>query len=83
LVVIVPAQIADASLTGGDAIEPQVLADLVSLLRRQSMSAIERFGGLSPQLQRLLSKSSFELVREHIDNLQFGDAADALEEGQL
>jgi PAS domain S-box-containing protein len=83
LLVIASAQIKDASLTVGDALEPQVLADLVSLLRRQSMSAIERFSGLSPQLQRLLSKSSFERVREHVDNLQFSDAANALEAGQL
>ena len=83
LAVIAPAEIEDALLTGGDALEPQALADLVNLLRRQSMSAIERFGCLSPQLQRLLSKSSFERVREHIDNLQFSDAANALEEGQL
>jgi len=83
LLVIAPAQIEDALLTSGEALEPQALADLVSLLRRQSMSAIERFSGLSPQLQRLLSKTSFERVREHIDNLQFSDAANALEEGQV
>jgi len=83
LAMIASVEIEDASLSGGDALEPRAVADLVSLLRRQSMSAIERFSGLSPQLQRLLSKSSFERVREHIDNLQFSDAANALEEGQL
>ena len=83
LLVVAPAQIEDDSLAAGDALDPQALADLVNLLRRQSMSAIERFSGLSPQLQRLLSKNSFERVRELIDNLQFSDAANALEEGQV
>ncbi len=45
------------------------------------MSAIERFNGLSPQLQELLSKGSFERVRRHIDELEFSDAANVLETG--
>ena len=82
LVATVPAQAEDPSeATSGDRLEPQALADFVCLLRQQSMSAIERFSGLSPQLQRLLSKGSFELVRQHIENLQFSDAANALEAG--
>jgi len=84
LLVTAPAQAEDPSAaTSGDSLDPQVLANFVGLLRQQSMSAIERFTGLSPQLQRLLSKGSFELVRQHIDNLQFSDAANALEAGQL
>ncbi|WP_457447000.1 PAS domain S-box protein [Roseateles sp. P5_E4] len=84
LLVTAPAQAEDPSAaTGGDSLEPQVLADFVGLLRQQSMSAIERFNGLAPQLQRLLSKGTFELVRQHIDDLQFSDAADALEAGPL
>jgi len=67
----------------GPALEPQDLADFVALLRQQSLSATDRFSSLSPQLRRLLSKDSFELVRGHIENLQFSDAAKALEAGQL
>ncbi|MEO6276798.1 PAS domain S-box protein [Roseateles sp.] len=82
LVLTAPAQAGDPAIaTGGDSIEPQVLADLIGRLRQQSMSAIERFNGLSPQLQRLLSKGSFELLCQHIDNLEFSAAADALEAG--
>ncbi|WP_082532581.1 PAS domain S-box protein [Pelomonas sp. Root1237] len=84
LLVTAPAPAEDPSAAiSGDSLEPQVLADFVGLLRQQSMSAIERFNGLSPQLQRLLSKGAFDLVRQHIDNLQFSDAADALEAGPL
>jgi HPt (histidine-containing phosphotransfer) domain-containing protein len=63
-------------------LEPQVLADFVSLLRRQSLSAMDRFSSLSPQLRRLLGRSSYALVRGHMDNLQFGSAANALEASQ-
>ncbi|WP_457423680.1 hypothetical protein [Roseateles sp. P5_E7] len=55
--------------------------NFIHLLRQQSMSAIERFNGLSPQLQELLSKGSFERVRRHIDELEFSDAANVLETG--
>ena len=79
-----PGQAEDPSAaTIGDRLEPQALADFVGLLRQQSMSAMERFSELSPRLQRLLSKGSFDLVRQHIDNLQFSDAANAREAGQL
>ena len=79
-----PAWAEDEALLSGDALEPQVLAALVDLLRRQSLSAKDRFNSLSPQLRRLLSTDSYKLVRDHIDNLQFSDAANALEEmGQL
>jgi len=82
LVVTAPAQAEDPSAASSrDRLAPQALADFVDLLRQQSMSAIERFSALSPQLQRLLSKGAFEVVRQHIDNLQFSDAANALEAG--
>jgi hypothetical protein len=37
---------------------------------------------LSPQLHRLLSKRSYEMLRGHIDNLRFDDAANELETHQ-
>jgi CheY-like chemotaxis protein len=73
---------AEPSALGGAELDPQVLADFVDLLRQQSMSAMERFGSLFPHLQLLLSKGSFELVRDHMENLRFRDAADVLA-GQL
>jgi HPt (histidine-containing phosphotransfer) domain-containing protein len=68
-----------ALLSDGE-IEPQVLVDLVDRLRQQSLSVLDRFTSISPQLRRLLGKDSYEVVRNHIDNLQFRDAANALEE---
>jgi hypothetical protein len=71
----------EAPPAGGGDLEPQVLTDFVDLLRQQSLSAVDRFSSLSPQLRRFLSKSSYELVRDHMDKL-FGDAAEALEASQ-
>ncbi len=56
------------------------LEGLVALLRIQSLSAMGRFVSLSDQLRRLLSESAYEVVRDHTNNLRFGDAADALED---
>lgn len=53
------------------------------MLRQQSLSAMDRFGSISPQLRRVLSEDSNEVVRGHIENLQFSDAAKALEASQL
>jgi HPt (histidine-containing phosphotransfer) domain-containing protein len=68
-----------AADSGAEDLKPPALAEFVDLLSQQSMAATERFKALSPQLQRLLSKDSYELVRDHIDNLQFTDAARVLE----
>jgi CheY-like chemotaxis protein/two-component sensor histidine kinase len=76
------AQAEEAVLPGGGELEPQALADFIALLRGQSLSAMDRFTSISPQLRRSLSKGSYELVRDHIENLQFSDAAEALEASQ-
>ena len=72
----------DAALPSGGELKPQELSDFVDLLRQQSLSAMDRFSSISPQLRRLLNKDSYERVRDHIDNLQFSDAAEALEASQ-
>ena len=69
----------EVALADEGELDPQVLAGLVGLLRQQSLSATDRFHAVSPQLRRHLSKVSYELVRDHIDNLQFSDAATVLE----
>jgi HPt (histidine-containing phosphotransfer) domain-containing protein len=65
-----------------DELEPRLLAGLVDLLRDQSLSALDRFRSLSPQLRRLLGKESYELLHHHIDNLRFSDAVKVLKEIQ-
>ena len=76
------AAVEDEVLPVEDELEPHDVADLINLLREQSLAAVDRFGSISPQLRRLLSKDSYELVRDHIDNLQFSDAASTLEANQ-
>jgi len=44
---------------------------------------MDHFGSMSPQLRRVLSKDSYELVRDHIENLQFDDAVKVLEASHL
>lgn len=60
-------------------LKPQLLVDLIQLLRLQSLSALERFSSLSPQLRRLLGTASYEAVLKQINSLEFNAAADALE----
>jgi PAS domain S-box-containing protein len=78
----VQAQAEEPATALADEWEPRLLAQLVDLLREQSLSALDHFRSLSPQLRRLLGKDSYELVRGHMDNLKFSDAAKALEEIQ-
>jgi PAS domain S-box-containing protein len=59
-------------------VEPEAVAELVDLLRRQSLAAVDRFTSMSPGLRRLLGQGSYERVRDHLDNLRFDAAADAL-----
>ena len=75
----IPLKTDDTALPDGGNLGSQIVTDLVVLLRRQSLSATERFGSISPQLQRLLGADSYELVRSHMEHLQYTDAADALE----
>ena len=74
-----PPRIEQALLHEDAGFDSQTVADFVDLLRQQSLSAVERFGVLSPQLHRLLSKGSYEMLRGHIDNLRFDEAARELE----
>jgi HPt (histidine-containing phosphotransfer) domain-containing protein len=74
-----PAETEEEAPYVGARIEPQVLADFIDLLRQQSLSAMDRFGALSRPLRSHLGKESYELVRNHIDNLNFSEAANALE----
>ena len=63
-------------------LEPQALSDLLSLLHQKSLSALDIFTAISPQLRRLLTKSVYEQVRDAIDDLRFDQAAKVLEENR-
>jgi CheY-like chemotaxis protein len=61
---------------------PQALSDLLTLLHQQSLSALDSFTSISPQLRRLLTKEVYEQVRDSINDLRFDQAAKVLEENR-
>ena len=69
----------EAIAYGGEPLEMDALAELVGLLRRQQLSAMDRFKALSPQLRGHLLQAEYEQVEEHLGNLRFSDAADILD----
>jgi HPt (histidine-containing phosphotransfer) domain-containing protein len=70
---------AEAALRIGGEFHPEDLTNLLRQLRQKSLSAMDHFSAISPQLRRVLSKDSFEQVHGHIENLQFDDAVRVLE----
>jgi CheY-like chemotaxis protein/nitrogen-specific signal transduction histidine kinase len=64
---------------GAAALEPRALAQLIELLRRQSLSALDCFSKIAPQMQKFLGKDAYARVSECIDNLQFTDACGMIE----
>ncbi|MET0517566.1 MAG: hypothetical protein ABW005_01905, partial [Burkholderiaceae bacterium] len=67
-----------AAVTSEEALDPALLAELIDLLRRQSLSAMDSFERLSPQLRRRLGKVAYAALQEQVGRLQFGEAAEAL-----
>ncbi len=67
-----------AALACNDALDPREIEELVALLKRQDLAALDRFNSKLPQLQRHMGKPMFEVVRDHIDHLRFTDAAELL-----
>ncbi len=63
-------------------LKPEHLAELIHSLRQESLSALYRFDTLSPQLEPFLGVKPFDVVREHMENLRFIEAAKLLEDGQ-
>jgi PAS domain S-box-containing protein len=57
---------------------PGFVDELDTLLRQQSLTALERFKTLSPQLLKHLGKASYDRMCEHVVNLQFEEASEDL-----
>ena len=51
---------------------------LIELLRQHSLAALDQFSAASAPLRQLLDAPDFERLHEHIDNLEFGAAANLL-----
>ena len=59
-------------------LDPASLQSLLRLLRERSLAALDHFSAASAPLQRLLDPAAFERLRQHIDNLEFDEAAKVL-----
>jgi PAS domain S-box-containing protein len=55
--------------------QPDELPELIDQLRSQNVTASMLFQRRSPQLRPFLGESVFNLVRDHIGNMRFSDAA--------
>ena len=60
-------------------ISAPALQALIRLLRQQSFEALDRFNEVAPSLRLSLGDASFGRLRQHLDQLRFGEMADALE----
>jgi hypothetical protein len=70
---------APALAVGDDELDPLLVVELVNLLRQQNLAAADHFAAIGPQLQRRLGQVSYALVRDHVADLRFADAAQLLE----
>jgi len=70
---------AEAVEPGGPPLEPRDIGDLIDLLRRQSLSALDCFNIMAPQMRRYLGKDTYAQVSEYIDNLRFTEACSLIE----
>lgn len=60
------------------ALEPHLIVELDTLLRQQNPAALDRFRAIAAQLRKTLGSVSYDVMRRHIDNLEFDDAANEL-----
>jgi PAS domain S-box-containing protein len=59
-------------------LDPAALAALVGMLNHSDLGALSAFAELSPSLRLIMPADAFGQLSEHIDNLQFAEAAQAL-----
>jgi PAS domain S-box-containing protein len=68
----------EAPPDGQEAFEPERVAELIELLQRKSLSALDRFSAMSGPLRQYLGKDVHTLVRDNVEQLKFEDAVTAL-----
>jgi HPt (histidine-containing phosphotransfer) domain-containing protein len=68
----------EAASSASVELEPHLIVELDALLRQQSLAALDRFSVISPQLRQYMGSVSYGVMRRHIDNLEFDDAANEL-----
>ncbi|MEY4751328.1 MAG: hypothetical protein RIQ60_3542 [Pseudomonadota bacterium] len=69
-----------AEANAATALDPAALDEFVALLRQQNLGAQARFSLLSAGLHQRLGRSTHTLLRDHLKNLRFADAAELLGE---
>jgi len=57
---------------------PEVVAELITLLKQQHFLALEQFHTIAPGLRALLGSARYDRVSAHIENLRFSDAVKEL-----
>jgi CheY-like chemotaxis protein len=57
------------------AVARERMAELIALLGTQTLSAVDRYEAITPQLRSLLGEAAFAVVGDHMDNLRFTEAA--------
>ncbi len=72
------ARAAQAPAPSGEPLDSAALTDLIGLLQRFDLGAMERFAALSPGLRQVMTDEAFRALAEHMDNLQFPEAVKAL-----
>ena len=78
-----PSPVEDESARDGGEVGAEALAEFLSLLQQQRLSAMDRFKILSPALRWQLGKDVHDRLKTCIENLQFTEAAAVLEASQL
>jgi HPt (histidine-containing phosphotransfer) domain-containing protein len=74
---------ARAAAGNGAAVElgPHLLVELDVLLRQQNPAALDRLRDIGPQLKCCMGSVSYAVMCEHLDHLEFEDAANELMKG--
>jgi hypothetical protein len=73
-----PIEAEDTAPSASVELDPHLIVELDALLRQQSLAALDRFSVISPQLRQYMGSVSYGVMRRHIDNLEFDDAANEL-----
>jgi PAS domain S-box-containing protein len=68
-----------AAPPSAEKLSSDLIGELVHLLRQHNLAALDRFRQIGPQLRQHLGPATYEIVRDHVDSLQFNEAAALLE----
>jgi HPt (histidine-containing phosphotransfer) domain-containing protein len=76
--VAAPTEAEDTASSASVELEPHLIVELDALLRQHNLTALDRFSVIAPRLRQYMGSVSYGVLRRHIDNLEFDDAANVL-----